>query len=427
MEHLFFAAYLILFAWVVIKIPFFKKAGLTSSQLVILFLLKVMAGIFYGWIGVYYGNLAQMVDTWGFHYESIAEYDLLKSDPHEFFFNLFRTPYEHGYEKFFSSENSWWNDLRGNFLIKILALFNAASFGNYYINVIFYSFLSLFGPIAVYRVMKDFFPLKGAVVLITCFLIPSFLYWTSGIHKDGLIFLGFGLVIYHFYFTLKRKKLTLTGALLILLGFVLIVIQRNFLLLTLIPALLAWFIAQKVSAKPILSFSVSYLVFIVLFFSAKLISPTLDFPQAVADKQKSFLQLKGGSAVPVTKLKPNAISFMVNAPQALGLSAIRPYPTDVKHLLSLAAAMEVALLIVIVLLSIFYKKERFNVSPFLLFCIFFSVSVLLTIGYTVNFLGAIVRYRSIVLPFLIVPFAVQVDWKRLFSTIGINIIYKINI
>jgi hypothetical protein len=38
--------------------------------------------------------------------------------------------------------------------------------------------------------------------------------------------------------------------------------------------------------------------------------------------------------------------------------------------------------------------------------------VLLIIGYTVNFLGAIVRYRSIVLPLLYVPVVVQLPWSK---------------
>jgi hypothetical protein len=70
-----------LFAWLVTKVKFFTRAGLSQSQLVILFLLKVMAGIFYGWIGLYYGGLAQMWDTWSFHTNSIQEYHLLFNIP----------------------------------------------------------------------------------------------------------------------------------------------------------------------------------------------------------------------------------------------------------------------------------------------------------------------------------------------------------
>src|SRR5690349_19223865 len=188
LDHYFlFAAYLILFAWLITKVKFFTKAGFTNSQLIIIFLLKVMAGIFYGWIGIYYGQMAQMIDTWAYHVESLQEYKLLIAHPVDFFTSLFHSNYQDGYTNFLVSHNSWWNDVKRDFLIKVLAIFNLFSFGNYYVNVIYYSFLSLFGPIAIYRVMKDVFPAKKIPVLVTSFLVPSFLYWTSGLHKEGLI------------------------------------------------------------------------------------------------------------------------------------------------------------------------------------------------------------------------------------------------
>src|SRR5207248_8235882 len=141
---------------------------------------------------------------WAYHYESLKEVSLLKTHPLDFFSDLFHNNYENGYSRFFSSENSWWNDLKGNFFIKILAFFNLLSFNSYYINVIFYSFLSLFGPIALFRVMADVYPAKKIAVLLATFLIPSFLYWTSGLHKEGLIFTGLALVCFHFYFGLKE-------------------------------------------------------------------------------------------------------------------------------------------------------------------------------------------------------------------------------
>ena len=75
MEYILFIVYLVLFAWLVTKVKFFTRTGLSQPQLIIIFLLKVMAGIFYGWIGLYYGGLAQMQDTWGYHYHSIQEYN----------------------------------------------------------------------------------------------------------------------------------------------------------------------------------------------------------------------------------------------------------------------------------------------------------------------------------------------------------------
>lgn len=416
MELLLFAAYLVLFAWIVTKTKFFTASGLTTPQLVIIFLLKVMAGILYGWIGVYYGEMAQMVDTWHYHYESLQEYRLLKTDPQLFFSSIFHTTYSDGYFKFLASENSWWNDLKGTFFVKSLALLNLASFGNYYVNVILYSFLTMFGPIAIYRVMKDVFPNRNLPILLATFLVPSVLYWTSGLHKDGVIFLGLMFVIYHIYFGLKQNRFSFLRILSVLFGLLLVVALRNFLIIPILPSILAWILASKLKQKPILVFGAVYLVFIVLFFTAKFIHPRFNFPEEVVVRQDAFLKLGGGSAVAVTKLEPTFANFVINAPQAFTLSTIRPYPTDVRHLLSLAAATEINFLLVVFIAFLFWRRNGNGTntnSSFLLFCIFLSFSMLMMIGYTVNVLGAIVRYRSIVLSLLIIPIAAKIDWDKI--------------
>jgi hypothetical protein len=419
--YLLFAAYLILFAWLITKVKFFNRSGFSNSQLVILFLLKVMAGIFYGWIGVYYGQMAQMIDTWAYHMESLQEYKLLTSHPIEFFTSLFHNSYEDGYTNFLASKNSWWNDVKANFLIKIMAVFDLFSFGNYYVNVIFYSFLSLFGPMAVYRVMKDVFPKEKVPLLIAIFLVPSFLYWTSGLHKEGLIFVGIALIVYHFYFAFKEKRFTVTRMLMILLGLLLVLILRNFLVLVLVSPVISWLLCYKLKWKPVVVFSSVFAVFLLLFFTVKYFIPEMNPPQSVVNKREDFIQLQGHSSVEVNDLKPTFVSFLQNAPQAFSLSMLRPYPSDVRHLLSLAAAIETAGILLFFLIFLFWRKRGMDLSPMLLFCLFFSVGVLFMIGYSVNNLGAIVRYRCIVFPLLLGPMAAKIDWRR------INVLFFQNI
>ena len=64
---------------------------------------------------------------------------------------------------FFASSDSYWNDLKSNVFIKLLSIFDIFSFGHYYVNVIFYSFITLFGPLAFYKVMNDVFPKKRMI------------------------------------------------------------------------------------------------------------------------------------------------------------------------------------------------------------------------------------------------------------------------
>lgn len=428
MEYLLFVAYLVVFAWVVTRVRFFTRTGLSQPQLIIVFLLKIMAGIFYGWIGVYYGGLAQMQDTWSFHANGIQEYHLLYNNPHEYFTNLFRDPYEGGIFKFFESNDSYWNDLKGNFLVKMFSIFNILSFGSYYVNVIFYSFITLFGALAVYRVMDDIFPGRKMTLLLATFLVPSFVYWTSGLHKEGLIFTGISLVMYSIYFMSKEKRITYKRMLLLVIGLLLLLVLRNFILVIMIPALIAWIAANRWPRYALTLFASIYLLFGILFFTARYVYEPFDFPQAVVDKQQEFIQLKGSnSSIPIRELEPNALSFLKNTPQAINLSTLRPYPSDVRHILSLAAAIEIdALLLMFLLFILIHRKGLRSRNP-IYFCIFFSFSILLAIGFSVNNLGAIVRYRSVIMPLLVIPMVAGLDWNRLGALFSNNIKFKNNI
>jgi len=389
-----------------------------------------MAGIFYGWVGIYYGNHAQMVDTWSYHYSSIQEYKLLFKNPSEYMVNLFHDPYSGGIFKFFGTEYSYWNDLKGNSFIKILSIFNIFSFGNYYTNVIFYSFITMFGPIAIYRVMSDVYPGKKWQMLVSIFLIPSFLYWASGLHKEGVIFLGFSLVIFNFYFGLKKHKFSLANILFFVLGLLIVLVFRNFMIIILIPALIAWFFAFKFFKKPLTVFGICYIFFVIFFFTAKYITSSLDFPEVVVTKQKEFVSILGNSSVPMKKLEPNFTSFVINMPQTLSLSMLRPYPSDVRHILSLAAATETDLLLLLFLIFLFFPNKRNNENQsaiFVYFCLFLSFSVLITIGYSVNNIGAIVRYRSIILPLLLTPLFCRINWQRINKLVFNNISIKNNV
>jgi len=415
-EYLLFVVYLIFFAWLITKTRFFTASGLSKSQLIIIFLLKVIAGIFYGWMGLYYGDLAQMYDTWSYHRNGIMEYQLLGTNPHEYFTNLFHNPYQDGIQNFFGSTESYWNDLKGNVFIKILSIFDIFSFGHYYVNVIFYSFLTLFGPVAICRVMNDVFPGRKLIVLLSIFLVPSFFYWTSGIYKEGLIFVAISLVVYHIYFGNKEKKFGIKRIAGILLGIVLLLLLRNFLVIIIIPAMLAWLLSNKWPKYTLPSFIGVYLFFGILFFTLRYIDPRLDFPQAVVDKQKAFIQMVGNSSIPIKELRPNVISFIKNIPQAITLSAIRPYPSDIKHLLSLFAACEINLLLLLFVISLIWRKKSSGQHKGIIyFFLFFSFTLLLSIGFSVNNLGAIVRYRSIILPLLVVLMATQVNWGKIGS------------
>ena len=276
--------------------------------------------------------------------------------------------------------------------------------------------------------MADVFPKKKTAILLATFLVPSFLYWTSGIHKEGLIFTGISLITYVIYFTAKEKRLGIKRLLALIAGLLLVLVLRNFIIIIIIPAIMAWLLANKWPKYGLRIFCLLYLFFGIVFFTARYINPHLNFPQAVVNKQDEFMKLKGGnSTVSIERLKPTAISFLKNTPQAINLSTIRPYPSDVRHILSLAAAIEINALLLLFVLFIFFRSNGHTSKNLAYFCVFFSFSLLLAIGFSVNNLGAIVRYRSIIMPLLVIPMTAQIDWKRIGAYFSNNIKNKYNV
>lgn len=411
LSYLLFIFYLLLFCFVISRIPFFKNSGISNRWLIGLFILKIFAGVLYG---LFYAQPQYYAgsDTWHFFELSKNETDWLTKDPFAFIKDIFF----YGYDRpgnLFIGENSYWNDLKSNIIIKLMALCNVFTFKNYYANTILLNFLFFFGPVAFFRVIKNLVTGNNTITLITVFCIPSFLFWCSGAHKDGLIFTSLAIVTYHVYKQLKAKHFILISLIQSILFFILLFALRNFMALLLIPALVVWILCEIYYNKKTLVVSFVYFICILFFFLSPLISRQLNLPAYVVEKQNEFKQLEGNSQIKVPALTDNVVSFVSFLPTAIDIALFRPHISEVKNKSYIPAITEIWILCFIVVTSIFVKKQRelWN-SGFIIFCFCFSISVLLLAGYTITFSGAIVRYRSLVLPVLIAPLISSIAVKK---------------
>lgn len=409
LSYLLFFAYLALFCWLLTRIKFITSTGLGNKLILLLFLCRISAGLLNGYINLYFYH---DTDSSFFHLQGIAEYHLLLNDPKSYFSNIFQSNYQDGYTRIFDTTDSFWNDLRSNLISKLLAVFNIFSGTNYFINTIFYNFLIFFGSAGFYKLFSVIFPGKKNTLLICLFLLPSFIYFTSGIHKDGLIFLGLGIVCVNMNYILENR-VTIKRALFITGGLLIILLIRNFVFLLLIPALLAWMIAGKRKHMVWQTFVILYIFFGSVFFLSGFLSSKFNLPQYVSERQIEFISLSkaSGSAINVNPLFPNFRSFLNNTPQALNHSLMRPYITEVTSILLVPAVLEILCYELLLLLFFFFRFKNSINRPFIYFSLFFTISIYMLIGYTIPILGALVRYRSVFLPLLITPIACSINWN----------------
>ena len=412
MTYFLFIIYFLFFCWLTTRIPFIKKSGLSPQWIIGLFAIKVTAGIAYGWFFTTIPNHKASADTWRFFFEGTQQTQLLFSNPSKYINSTFHNQYGKEYTHFFSTANSYWNDLKHVYMVKIVSIFNIFSGSRYYVNVIFYSFITFFGPVAFLRIMKDVFPGKLKILTIGTFLLPSFLFWSSGIHKDGLVFTLLTVSAFIYYFALKEKNFTINKALLIGLLLLLILLVRNHIVLAAIPGFFAWWLAEKYFTQKWIAFALVTIIGVTMFFGTKFIHPKLDLPISIVLRQKDFVKLGGKSFLPQRELKANFGNFLINAPQALNHTMARPYLSEIESPLYLLSAMELAILWLLIFIWFF----RFTDNPYqhsiVLFFFLISMALLLLTGYIVPQLGAIVRYRSIFLPLLVVPILATSKWTK---------------
>ncbi|MBL0356959.1 MAG: hypothetical protein IPP72_08725 [Chitinophagaceae bacterium] len=409
MSYLIFFLWLIVLSWSLTKIRFIKNAGLGNKIIIGLFICKVASGMAGGWIA----HLTRGTDTWNYHNEGLTEYHLLFLNPKEYFTNLFYTGYSYAYEGVLQTQNSYWNDLKTNLIIKLLSVFDIFSGGNYYVNVILYNFLIFFGHIGLYRIFKAVYKADTWLVVMLVFLLPSLLFYSSTIHKDGLMLATIGVIVFNVYYALHFTGFVFKRILFITVSLLLLFFFRNFILFAILPALAAVILTYKTSYSPVKVFATVYLFSAIVFFNLHRVVPSVNLPLYMAQKQSDFLGLeKGNTTIALKNLEPNVVSYLKNAPQAFQHSLCRPFITDISlSKLLLPLCFELLFYELLILVFLFFQKSKPLLNnPFVLFGLFFGLSVCLVIGYTVPVIGAIVRYRSIYLPFLLGPFVLNTDW-----------------
>ena len=375
---------------------FFINSGLTTKQIFFLFVLKVTIGILYIYIDqnfIYRGDL----DT--FYTESIYETNLLLSDPKEFFTSFFIS--DIGYSNFFYTD-SFWNNFRNVFLYELLAVFNLLSFKNIYINSLLYNYLIFYGHVLLFKVFCMVWPTKKTAILIGCFLLPSSLFYLSGINKDSIFFLGMAITLYSICLLFVLKKKSVNVFILLLLGLTLTVIIRNFFFVLFLPTTIALIFSIKYKTYSYKIVAVIFGVCILIFLCSPLLM------EIVSTRQHDFLALGWAkSALKVDVLQPTFTSFITYFPTALNIAFFRPYIWDSYSIFYFAGALETLLLLIFILLTLFYAKSTriFTQlkSPIILFCIFYGVAAILIIGYSIPILGASVRYKTAFLPLLFTP------------------------
>jgi hypothetical protein len=389
-----------------------QNAGLSTKIILLLFSIKVAVGVIGGLVSHFLMNDAS--DMHFYTVQSLMEYDNLIHHPTIFFTDSLPTAYEQGLGDFFGSSNSFWNDLRNNILIKTMGVLNIFSRGNYYINSLFFNVVGFLGHIALFKIFKHIYPKQHWAIVVGCFLLPSTLYFTSLIGKDILIFVALSFFCYSLYFSLENKCTTKRIFFLIL-SFISVLLIRNFIAVILLPCAFAWYVSSRFTIKPLKVFGAFFLLAFAGIILSQFLSEKYNPLKIVVEKQQAFFGLGiAKSQYQNDTLQPTIKSFATAAPVALRHSFLSPYPTEFNNIYLNGFAAEILLYLLLFAMVFIFKNDKNNINiNFIVFALIFTTLIFLFTGYITTNAGAMIRYRSIYFPFLILPILCNINWNKI--------------
>lgn len=429
MEIVLTAAYIAFFIFLINKLAFFKVDELSRKMISAIFLLKIASGFAMFLLYTHYYTDRNTADIFKYFDDGKAILAVLFENPGHYLQLIFGISTDADYlQGYLENTNHWfkpherhvYNDTRT--IIRFNAVVGLFSMGYYQVHNVVINFLSLAGLLAIYKAFLPFLKNKAMELAVGVFLIPSVVFWGSGVLKEGILIFGLGLTIFH-GFKLVGDAFSWKNLTWLIIGVLLIGLSKLYVLFALIPAHLGYVLVAKTSTKfSAVKYVAVFSTLLVFGLIIGKLNPEKDFLIRIDQKQREFIgladSLQPGSLLKLNRLEPTIASFALNSPAALRNVALRPHIFEAKSPVILLAAIENAMMILLLLTCLFFFKfNRLNTN-LLLFCLTFILLLYLLIGYTTPVMGAIVRYKVPALPFLFIAMLLIFDKEKFAGKIG---------
>lgn len=412
MEEILVAAYIAFFCYLIRKIRFFRDLGIRTGWLQTAFIAKVAAGCLLGILYTVYYTDPTTSDTLKFFKDSEILFNTLYTEPLHFVKMLTGIGgNDPELRPYYEEMQAWLNkDVLFNdnkTIIRLNAFFRFFSLGYYNVHVVLLNFISFTGLICLYKVFSRVLKEDHPVLFLFLFFYPSLLFWGSGLLKDGLLLFALGLMLLSFHSILAGERNRMMYVYFSVALFLLL-FTKFYIIMTVLPGVIAWTAARKNNGwKAAAVFTTVYCAFIVAGFNLWRLLPAYNLADIIYWKQHNFFVLAemthARSVIDIPELDYGAMSIVINSPMAFFNALTRPgIFDDLSNPMIAPAAIENTLLLLYTawLFIARRKKQAGPVQPLHLFSIAVVLLLLTLIGLITPILGAMVRYKIAIYPFL---------------------------
>jgi hypothetical protein len=370
------------------------------------YILKVFGGLSFALLYIYYYGGG---DTAEYFKSASTLNSILFKDPGTYFDLLSMSP-EEAQPKLrmartvilYSHTSEEW------FMVKLVSPLIIVGFNSYLGVTFLMSILSFIGSFKLFQLMNKILPGKERMLFLINFLIPTSLFWSSGLLKDTVTFTCFALICYFFYSILyERRRRWLYLVVAVLLTLVTLKLKA-YIIISFLPWVFVTILLRFTSIikDRLVRLTIGPLIIASILVSgyfgiSYLVQNNEEYnPENLFSKIRGFhtwhTQL-GGSAYNLGDMEYTESGLLRKVPAAINVSLFRPYPWEAGSALVLLNSLESTCILFLVVYTFFRVRLRFFSSlwknPYLagafLFCLFFAFSIGIT---SYNF-GALSRFK----------------------------------
>jgi hypothetical protein len=287
--------------------------------------------------------------------------------------------------------------------------------GSLYASGLLVAFASWVGTLCIYLVFRNQFgPEIRTRLLVASMLLPSVVYWTSGIQKEAVALAGMGPVLLGLQCWSEGGRAK--GVALAVPGVFLVALTKPYVLFAIAIASAAWLYwraatrrtgGRSVQIRP-LHLGVAAAVGAAAITLLGRFFPRYSFESL--GEEMSRLQtvgqlVDGGSNYAIVGESERSLAGqLAYAPLALATSLFRPLIFEARNAQMVANALETTALIVLLARAVLVRTwarvwAEFRASPPLVFAAVFTVIFGLVVGLASTNLGSLSRYRVPLMPF----------------------------
>jgi hypothetical protein len=312
--------------------------------------------------------------------------------------------------------------LRGNAtltVIRFVSLVNLFCFDSYMSCTIIFAFISYYFIFKTFRLFVAIHPQLEREFSVSFLMIPSAIFWGSGVGKDAIMLSATMYFFLCFYRMIIIKQSIIQNALkLIFIAYVMSII-RGFMIITITPCLIlmAAIYYRNAFQSPVVRF-----ISLPLFLGGGLIASyffiqnignqmqtySLDSMQKTAEGFKSWHtylgDTQGGSAYSLGDVDYSTAGIVRKAPLAISIALFGPFFWQIRNPVMLLSGIE-SIIFLYYFFKVFINARAYRAinvifkDHLIMFSIPFVLIIALAVGMTSFNYGALVRYKLPLLPF----------------------------